>query len=211
MLYIVTILFKFFLATISASLNKFDAILFHIRNLNEDIKTSLGIWNEIVNKRDPNQRYITFVLTACYSSILLYSLGFSQFLINQLLFKFNRYVMFTLESPENDDFPYNKFDDFFNWTMTYRLDRLVSFLNCIWRLIAAFFIGISYIYGFIFPYLVIFRNPMVGLVEEKKNCSTLQVTKNLMIIKLPKPDSITILRYFVIFIWNYLTKRNNQS
>ena len=37
----------------------------------------------------------------------------------------HRYVMFTLESPENDDFPYNQFDDFFNWTMTYRLDRSV--------------------------------------------------------------------------------------
>ena len=34
-----------------------------------------------------------------------------------------RYVMFTLESPANDEFPYNSFDDFFNWTMTYRMDR----------------------------------------------------------------------------------------
>ena len=33
--------------------------------------------------------------------------------------------MFTLESPANDEFPYNSFDDFFNWTMTYRLDRYI--------------------------------------------------------------------------------------
>ena len=30
----------------------------------------------------------------------------------------------TLESPQNDDFSYGSFNNFFNWTMTYRLDRL---------------------------------------------------------------------------------------
>jgi len=32
------------------------------------------------------------------------------------------YVMFSMETPLNADFPYRKFDDFFNWTMTYRRD-----------------------------------------------------------------------------------------
>merc|ERR1711894_122195 len=33
-----------------------------------------------------------------------------------------RYVMFLMESPKNDGFPYEKFNGFFNWTMTFRLD-----------------------------------------------------------------------------------------
>lgn len=33
--------------------------------------------------------------------------------------------MFTLESPANDDFQYGSFGGFFNWTMTYSLDRFV--------------------------------------------------------------------------------------
>ena len=33
-----------------------------------------------------------------------------------------RYVMFLMESPKNDGFPYEKFNNFFNWTMTFRLD-----------------------------------------------------------------------------------------
>ena len=33
-----------------------------------------------------------------------------------------KYVMFLMESPKNDGFPYEKFDNFFNWTMTFRLD-----------------------------------------------------------------------------------------
>ena len=42
---------------------------------------------------------------------------------NQNLRKANqRYVMFYMESPANDNFPYGKFDKFFNWTMTYRRD-----------------------------------------------------------------------------------------
>ena len=32
------------------------------------------------------------------------------------------YVMFSMESPLNADFPYQKFNSFFNWTMTYRKD-----------------------------------------------------------------------------------------
>ena len=31
-----------------------------------------------------------------------------------------RYVMFLMESPKNDWFPYEKFSNFFNWTITYR-------------------------------------------------------------------------------------------
>lgn len=31
-----------------------------------------------------------------------------------------RYVMFLMESPLNDRFPYDAFPNFFNWTMTYR-------------------------------------------------------------------------------------------
>ena len=30
------------------------------------------------------------------------------------------YLMFLMESPLNDHFPYDKFDNFFNWTLTYR-------------------------------------------------------------------------------------------
>ena len=33
-----------------------------------------------------------------------------------------RYVMFLMESPLNDGFPYEKFGNFFNWTMTFRRD-----------------------------------------------------------------------------------------
>ena len=33
-----------------------------------------------------------------------------------------RYVMFLMESPMNADFPYDRFDGFFNWTMSFRLD-----------------------------------------------------------------------------------------
>jgi hypothetical protein len=33
-----------------------------------------------------------------------------------------RYVMFLMESPMNDNFPYEKFQGFFNWTMTFRKD-----------------------------------------------------------------------------------------
>ncbi len=33
-----------------------------------------------------------------------------------------RYVMFLMESPSNDQFPYEKFANYFNWTMTYRRD-----------------------------------------------------------------------------------------
>ncbi len=33
-----------------------------------------------------------------------------------------RYVMFLMESPQHDGFKYSKFKNFFNWTMTYRLD-----------------------------------------------------------------------------------------
>ena len=33
-----------------------------------------------------------------------------------------RYVMFLMESPVNDQFPYDKVKSFFNWTMTYRPD-----------------------------------------------------------------------------------------
>ena len=33
-----------------------------------------------------------------------------------------RYVMFLMESPQNDNFPYSKLKGFFNWTMTYRFD-----------------------------------------------------------------------------------------
>ena len=32
------------------------------------------------------------------------------------------YVMFQMESPNYDGFPYQKFKNFFNWTMTYRRD-----------------------------------------------------------------------------------------
>ena len=32
------------------------------------------------------------------------------------------YGMFLMESPLNDNFPYEKFGDYFNWTMTYRRD-----------------------------------------------------------------------------------------
>ena len=33
-----------------------------------------------------------------------------------------KYVMFLMESPLNDNFPYEKFRNFFNWTMTFRRD-----------------------------------------------------------------------------------------
>ena len=33
-----------------------------------------------------------------------------------------RYVMFLMESPKNDGFPYPKFANYFNWTMTFRRD-----------------------------------------------------------------------------------------
>lgn len=33
-----------------------------------------------------------------------------------------RYVMFLMESPSNDNFPYEKFGSYFNWTMTFRRD-----------------------------------------------------------------------------------------
>ena len=32
------------------------------------------------------------------------------------------YVMFLMESPLNDKFPYERFHGFFNWTMTFRKD-----------------------------------------------------------------------------------------
>lgn len=70
-----------------SNVNMFDAVLFHIRNINEEA-AKFETWHKLVIERDPRQRY----------------------------------VMFTLESPANDEFPYNSFDDFFNWTMTYRLD-----------------------------------------------------------------------------------------
>ena len=38
-----------------------------------------------------------------------------------------RYVMYFLESPLNYKYDYGKFDDFFNWTMTYRLDSDIPF------------------------------------------------------------------------------------
>ena len=33
-----------------------------------------------------------------------------------------RYIMFLMESPKNDGFPYQKFAKYFNWTMTFRRD-----------------------------------------------------------------------------------------
>ena len=32
------------------------------------------------------------------------------------------YLMFLMESPLNDNFPYERFQNYFNWTMTYRRD-----------------------------------------------------------------------------------------
>ena len=32
------------------------------------------------------------------------------------------YLMFLMESPLNDNFPYERFQNYFNWTMTYRKD-----------------------------------------------------------------------------------------
>lgn len=66
-----------------ASLADFDAILFHIRDMN---KGHLALPHP--KKRKASQRY----------------------------------VMFLMESPMNDDFPYDKFSSYFNWTMTYRRD-----------------------------------------------------------------------------------------
>ena len=68
----------------SAPASTFDAILFHMRNMNQ---------GKVPNQRlrDPNQRY----------------------------------VMFLMESPVHDNFPYDKFKGFFNWTMTYRLDSTI--------------------------------------------------------------------------------------
>jgi hypothetical protein len=65
------------------SLSDFDAIVFHIRNM-DGRKRALPNPKE----RKSNQRY----------------------------------VMFLMESPLNDQFPYEKFKGFFNWTMTYRKD-----------------------------------------------------------------------------------------
>ena len=73
-----------------SNINRFDAILFHMRNMEHEKPwiTKSSTWNKMMNERNPQQRYI----------------------------------MYTLESPANDKFPYGFFDNFFNWTMTYRLD-----------------------------------------------------------------------------------------
>ncbi len=64
-----------------ADFEKFDAIVFHIRDMDNG---KIPIPNQ--KRRLPNQRYI----------------------------------MFLMESPLNDGFPYERFGGFFNWTMTYR-------------------------------------------------------------------------------------------
>ena len=66
-----------------SAINEFDAVMFHIRDMNDG---HIALPNR--KKRRRNQRY----------------------------------VMFLMESPKNDGFPYEKFNDFFNWTMTFRLD-----------------------------------------------------------------------------------------
>ena len=68
---------------LSESVTEFDAILFHIRDMNDG---RILLPNQ--KRRKPNQRY----------------------------------VMFLMESPLNDNFPYEKFGKFFNWTMTFRRD-----------------------------------------------------------------------------------------
>ena len=41
--------------------SKFDAVLFHIRNLSDDIKYSSYVWNDLLQKRHFNQRYISVI------------------------------------------------------------------------------------------------------------------------------------------------------
>ena len=60
----------------SGSMGNFDAIVFHIRDMDNG---HIPMPNQ--KRRRPNQRY----------------------------------VMFLMESPLNDMFPYEKFGDFFNW------------------------------------------------------------------------------------------------
>ena len=68
-----------FLGTLSA----FDAMLFHMRDMND---------GRIPLPKQKNRQ------------------------ANQ------RYIMFLMESPKNDGFPYQKFANYFNWTMTFRRD-----------------------------------------------------------------------------------------
>ena len=65
------------------SVNEFDAILFHIRDMRDG---RIPLPNQ--HRRKSNQHY----------------------------------VMFLMESPLNDGFHYEKFKNFFNWTMTFRRD-----------------------------------------------------------------------------------------
>ena len=67
-----------------SSLADFDAILFHLRNMN----SGRGVPDPNQMRRRPQQRYVSFLM----------------------------------ESPQHDDFQYDRFKNFFNWTMTYRLD-----------------------------------------------------------------------------------------
>ena len=83
------------------SINQFDALIFHPRDMTPEADGFLLIPNQ--KKRLPHQHY----------------------------------VMFMVESSIHDDLDYHKFQNFFNWTMTFRRDsdfyRFVSiFFSCLY-------------------------------------------------------------------------------
>ena len=70
----------------SKSINQFDALIFHPRDMTPKENGVFMIPNQ--KKRQPHQNY----------------------------------VMFMVESSSHDNLDYHKFQDFFNWTMTFRRD-----------------------------------------------------------------------------------------